>query len=110
MYEPSKQIEQFELSSFKYHDGCMVLDQIRPGMKLDIMPEFDNPYDPNALALYFKGVRVGYVPRAHNWIPSQLVRFGHKDALEVRILQVAPEKDPGQQVRAALYVVDARDK
>ena len=110
MYEPSKQIEQFEIKSFMYHDGCLVLDQLRPGMKLDIEPEFDNPYDPNALALYYDEQRVGYIPREHNWVPSQLVRFGHADALEVRILQVAPEKHPSSQVRAALYVVDAREK
>ena len=105
-YKPSTQVEHFDITSFVYHDGPKVIDKIKPGTVLDIYPEFDNPYDPNALALYFKGVRVGYIPRAHNWMPAQMFRFGHEDVFEVRVISVSLDKDPAKQLHAGLYIVD----
>lgn len=50
--------ESFELTSWRHHD-CVPLEY---GDELGIVPEPENEYDPDAIALY-KGVRkVGYVP------------------------------------------------
>ena len=35
-------------------------------------------------------------------------RFGHADAFELRVLQMDPEAAPWRQVRAGLFVRDAR--
>lgn len=39
---------------------------------------------------------------------SQLLFYGHGDVLECRVLQVAPERSPWHQVRAGVYLADAR--
>lgn len=50
--------ESFELTSWRHYD-CVPLEY---GDELGIVPEPENEYDPDAIALY-KGVRkVGYVP------------------------------------------------
>lgn len=50
--------ESFELTSWRHHD-CVPLEY---GDELGIVPEPENEYDPDAIALY-KGVKkVGYVP------------------------------------------------
>lgn len=46
MYEPSKMYDSFDIAGFQYHDGALVLGSLKVGKKLDLVPEFDNPYDP----------------------------------------------------------------
>lgn len=59
-------------------------------------------------SLYIDGVKIGYVPADKNGLISTLAFFGHTSVFECRVLQVAPEKDPWEQVRVGIYVVDAR--
>ena len=33
---------------------------------VDLIPEPDNEHDPNAIAVYFEGTHLGYVPKEHN--------------------------------------------
>ena len=40
---------------------------------IDLIPELDNPYDMNALAVIIGGARVGYIPKPHNQI---LLQYG----------------------------------
>ena len=108
MYEPSRNLSSFHIAGFQYWDGATVLDQLKPGTKLTLVPETDNPYDPAAVAVRFDGVKLGYVPADHNELISTMLFFGHGDAFECRVQQVAPERSPWHQVRVGLYVTDAR--
>lgn len=108
MYEPSRHIDSFFIAGFQHHDGAFVLGKLKPGKKIDLVPEFDNPYDPNAIALKRKGVHLGYVPHTKNAIIAQLLRFGHTDVFECRVLQVNKNADPWNQVRVGLFVKDNR--
>ena len=108
MYEPSNHVSTFHISGFQRYDGALVLDQLKPGKKLKMVPEPDNPYDPNAIELRFKKAKLGYVPRTENGMLALLAYFGHKGVFEVRVLQVDPEADPWHQVRVGVYVTDAR--
>jgi hypothetical protein len=108
MYEPSRMIDSFEIAGFQYHDGATVFDKLKVGKKLSLVAEFDNPYDPNAIAIKRKGVHLGYVPRDRNGFISQLLRFGHDDVVECRIVKLDRKAEPRNQVRVALYVIDKR--
>ena len=108
MYEPSRNLFSFHIAGFQYWDGATVLDQLKPGAKLTLVPETDSPHDPAAVTVRFDGVKLGYVPADHNEFLSTMLFFGHGDAFECRVQQVAPERSPWHQVRAGLYVTDAR--
>ena len=108
MYEPSKHLKSFHIAGFQHHDGALVLDQLKVGAKLEMVPERDNPHDPEAVALYFADVMLGYVPRDDNGLISLLAYYGHSDVFEARVLQVNPEADPWKQVRVGVYVADKR--
>ena len=84
MYEPTKQIDQFLIAGFQYHDGADVLNKLEVGTKLDLVPEFDNPYDPNAVAI------------------------SHKDVVRCKVIQRDEKADPREQVRVKLYLKDKR--
>ncbi len=108
MYEPTKQIDQFFIAGFQYHDGAGVLNKLKVGTKLDLVPEFDNPYDPNAIAIKYKGTHLGYVPRAKNAFLAQMLFFGHKDIVRCKVIQRNKQAAPYEQVRVCLYLKDRR--
>lgn len=109
-YEPSRQITSFFIAGFQHWDGASVLSELAVGEGLLLEAEPANPYDPEAVAILRGEVKLGYVPRDENALISLLTIYGHTDALECRVLQVAPEADPWKQVRVGLFVTDARDK
>ena len=51
MYEPSRSIMTFHIAGFQFWDGALVLDQLKAGIQLRLVPEFDNPHDPRAVAI-----------------------------------------------------------
>lgn len=108
MYEPSRHVSTFFVAGFQHHDGALVFDKLKVGTPLQLVPERDNPYDSDAMALSIDGVMIGYVPREENALVSLLDYYGHADVFEVRVLQVNPEASPWEQVRVGLYVRDAR--
>ena len=57
-----------------------------------------------------KGVHLGYVPRARNATIAQLLRFGHNNVFECRVMKVDKSADPRNQVHVGIYVVDKRKK
>ena len=108
MYEQSKSFQNFYVAGFKYWDGPFVLGKLKAGKKLTLKPEFDNPADPNAIALYYKGTKIGYVPRNQNSVIAQLLYFGHRDVFEAYGMAVDPDKEPWEQVYVGIRVKDAR--
>ena len=44
--------------------------------------EFDNPMDPNAVAIYLERTKLGLHPREYNSVIAQLMYFGHEDVFE----------------------------
>ena len=108
MYEPSPALMSFYIAGFQHWDGALVLGELAAGMELDLVPEFDNPHDPNAIAIRRGGTKLGYVPADMNEMLATLMFYGHGDAFECVVQQVAPERSPWHQVRVGVYVSDAR--
>ncbi len=108
MYEPSPVLMSFHIAGFQHWDGARVLGELTAGMELDLVPEFDNPHDPNAIAIRYGGAKLGYVPADLNEVLATLMFYGHGDVFECVVQQVAPERSPWHQVRVGVYVSDAR--
>ena len=110
MYEPCRSIDNIFVAGFQLYDGMTVVGKIKPGAKLEMVAEPDNPYDPEAVKLCFGGVKLGYVPKEKNGMAALLAFYGHADVLECVVTQVDPEADPWKQVRVSLFVTDARER
>lgn len=108
MYEPSRLICAFNIAGFQYWDGATVLNELRAGDCLQLVPEPDNPHDADAVAIYHGSTKLGFVPAEHNGTLALMLHYGHAAAFEVRVQQVVPESSPWEQVRVGLYVTDAR--
>ena len=108
MYEPGRLFDQFHIAGFQYHEGATVLGKLKPGKKLTLVAEPDNPYDPNAVRIERKGVHLGYIPRACNSLLARMMFYGHTNVVECRVLQVNPTARPCEQVLVGLYLTDKR--
>lgn len=107
-YEPSRLLKSFFIAGFQYWDGASVLGELNVGDKLALVAEPDNPHDSQAVAIRFKGVKLGYVPAEENAMLSTLIYFGHEKAFETVVQQVSLDRSPWHQVRVGVFVVDAR--
>lgn len=65
------------------------MQELQPGTPAVLAREPTNAYDPNAIAVYVDGRRVGYVPRKNN---ATLARFIDEHG-EVGLLPVALAQD-----------------
>lgn len=110
MYEPSRQISSFYIAGFQYWDGALVLSELKVGERLRLVPEFDNPHDSSAMAIYRGETKLGFVPGSENETLALMFFYGHSDCFELRVLQVSPDKNPWEQVRVGLYVADAHSE
>lgn len=107
-YEPSKKLVSFHIRGFQHWDGALVLSELKAGDELALMAEPNNPHDPEAIAVYFKDTKLGYVPSEENALFSTMFFYGHADVFEARAMQVDTEADPWEQVRMGIYVKDVR--
>ena len=108
MYEPSRHVSTFHVAGFQRYDGALVLDRLKVGAALDMAPERDNPYDPNAIELRLGGTKLGYVPRGENDLMAVMAFYGHAGVVEARVVQVDPEAAPWRQLLVGVYVTDRR--
>lgn len=108
MYEPSRHLNTFNIAGFQHYDGALVLEKLKPGTKLKMVPDPKNPHDPDAIELHYKKTKLGFVPHGENELLALMAFYGHKNVFEVRVLQVDPSAAPWQQVRVGVYVTDAR--
>jgi hypothetical protein len=90
------------IAGFNHHRGEEVRGVLRTGMELELRAEFENPHDWNAIALDYRGVPLGYVPRAENRHLARLIRQGAR--LRARVLTVNPAPEAWQAVRVEIAV------
>lgn len=106
----SKHYADFDVAGTRFWDAALVIHDIQVGDGLQLVPEPQNPHDPNAVALVWRDTKLGYVPRALNELPAQLLRFGHTHVLECRVLKVDPKAETWEQIHVGLYFVDLHNE
>lgn len=106
-YEPSRTLDSFYIAGFTHHDGLEVIDELVLGADVELFIEPDNPYDAEAVAIYYRGKKLGYVPKDKNsWI-SLMLYYGH-DVFEAKVQATSKEVHPEQQIRVVLKLKDSR--
>jgi hypothetical protein len=72
-----------------------------PGDALDLMREPENPHDADAIAVYWRGYQLGYLPREENRTLARLLDGGAE--LRAQVVSTCPAAEPWEQ--CALRVV-----
>ena len=92
------------IAGFTYWDGCIAFEELKIGTILELVREEHNSHDSNAVAIYYKDMKLGYIPKRHNELLCQFIEMGHDDVFEVRVCQIDEEAHPEHQVYVNVYI------
>jgi len=110
MYERSRNLLECHIAGFTYYDGLDVIDELVPGAILTLKSEPDNPYDPNAVSIFYDDTKLGYIPRYENQFLSDLLYFGYDEFIVAKISSCNLEEHPEGQFRTVIKIRDNRDE
>jgi len=96
-------VQSSALAGFQYYAGTVRWAEMRVGDPLDLIREPDNPHDPNAIRVEWRGEKLGYLPRAENkTVAAELDRGGR---VEARIAALVEDRNPWRRVRIEVFAV-----
>ena len=91
------------IAGYQYHGGPEMESQMRMGDTLDLVREPANHHDPQAVALWWRGERLGYVPRRRN---SEIARrLDAGELLDCRLTRLHDRAAPWERVEFAVREV-----
>lgn len=90
-------IQSSRLAGFRHHAAPLVWLALRPGTPLNLVLEIDNPSDPDAVAVFWRGRKLGYLPRAENLVAARLL--GRSRPLSARIRRLDPAAEPNSRLQ-----------
>ena len=93
-------IQESPVAGFQYHDGEKVWPRLSSGDSLRLLREPANPYDRQAVAVYWRDSKLGYVPRAANTAVSQMMDRGER--LVARVERLRESRNPWKRVELSI--------
>jgi hypothetical protein len=95
-------VQHSALAGFRHYAGSAVWDDMRVGDALQLAHERDNPHDPHAVRVEWRGRTIGYVPRGEN---SHLARqLGHGVPLQARVSRLEKSRNGRKHVSYEVFV------
>ena len=95
------------LAGFQHYAGGVLFPLMAVGDDLALLREPANPHDARAVRVTWRGVQIGYAPRAENVDLARLMDRGV--AVRARILHLQKGRDPWKRILMELYVMPADD-
>jgi hypothetical protein len=100
-----KYLKHFNIAGLTYWDAVEVFTELTVGTQLQLKAEPDNKYDAEAVAIYYKDKKLGYIPGKMNRTISSLIQCGYTDIFDVRINRLIPEGHPEEQIGVVVRVL-----
>jgi hypothetical protein len=95
-------VQHSAVAGFRYYDGFDAWDDMRVGDPLRLAHEPDNPHDPHAVRVEWRGRTIGYVPRREN---SHVARqLGHGVPLKARVSRLERSRNGRKRVSYEIFV------
>lgn len=94
-------IQESPLAGFQYYQGQRVWPRLTVGQPLDLRREPDNPFDARAVAVWWHGRQLGYLPRNENTAVAQMLDRGER--LEGRIAALSEQGGPWRRIRLSVH-------
>lgn len=83
-------MKSFYLAGLKYQSTVDYLTHIRSTDILLVLRESENTIDPDALAVYYKGIKLGYIPRQMSEsLRKEVNKYG---SAHLKIIQFFPDR------------------
>ena len=94
-------VQSSPLAGFRYHEAAGLWELLRVGDALELRREPENPHDPSAVSIAWRGRKLGYVPRRENAALAWGLDRG--EPLRARISRLAPHPNPARRVEFEVY-------
>ncbi|MCP3671442.1 MAG: HIRAN protein [Gammaproteobacteria bacterium] len=96
-------IQESPIAGIQYHRAEAVWPFLRTGETLHLKREPQNRYDRNAISVWFRNEKLGYVPRRENTTLAQMI--DHRQQLEGQIIRLAEDNNPWQRIRISVSLI-----
>jgi hypothetical protein len=81
----------------------MLLDALRPELPVTMAHEPRNAHDPDAVALFWRGRKLGYLPRGENVMVARLLESNRPVSARIRRLIPRTDGYPQIQIEVLLH-------
>jgi hypothetical protein len=95
-------VQTSPLAGFQYYQGRALWAQMKVGDALNLVREPDNPHDPLAVRVEWKGNKLGYLPRRDNQAVARQLDLGNP--LEARIVRLVKHRDPWKRIEFEVFL------
>lgn len=95
MSSSSRYVADFNVAGMRYWDGAKVISKLKPGKRLRLVAEPHNPADPNAVAIYRKDVKLGYIPAIRTTLQPSCCASATTTCLSAAFLRLTKRLKPG---------------
>lgn len=95
-------LQESPLAGFQYHRGSAIWPFLREGEKLSLVRESFNAHDSDAVAVYFRNDKLGFIPHRENCTIAQMLDRGEK--LNAKITRLLDEGNPWRRVRISVFL------
>jgi len=96
-------LPDFAVRGITFDNRQQIIAELEENMLLELSPEPENPYDPNAVAILFEGEKIGYIPREYSAYISSLLQQGIK--LYITVLRIIEKITPERKLRIPIVLV-----
>ncbi|WP_449426793.1 HIRAN domain-containing protein [Rhodanobacter umsongensis] len=101
-------LQDCRIAGSQYYDCLAVLPDLRPGDRLQLRRQPDNPHDPRAVEVLWHDRKLGYLPRLDNAAAASLLDRAHD--LRGEILAIDDPKEEWEPVRLRVWAHDQSSK
>ncbi|HUF19296.1 MAG TPA: HIRAN domain-containing protein [Burkholderiales bacterium] len=95
-------VQSSPLAGFQFHEGKRLWAQLNIGDTLEMVREPDNPHDPRAVRIDWRGYKLGYLPRRENQAVARQLDFGNR--LQARITRLTRHRDPWKRIEFEIFL------
>jgi hypothetical protein len=96
-------VQSSPLAGFQYYAGEALWQEMHEGDKLDLFREPDNEHDANAVRVEWRGVKLGYLPRAEN--RSVAAEMDRGTRVAARVARLTADRNPWRRLLIEVFVV-----
>jgi hypothetical protein len=95
-------VQSSPLAGFRHGEAAQAMPLMRMGDALELVREQDNPHDPNAVRVEWRGRKLGYVPRREN--AALAWGLDHGTPLRARVSRLEEHPNPARRIQFEVYI------
>jgi hypothetical protein len=84
------------IANYQYHKGQQLEHLFEPGTPFELKHEPENPFDEDAVAVFYQNNKIGFVPQSSNVPIAQKLKQGRP--VRAKVARMLPHEEPWARV------------